>query len=57
MAISGYCGTSGNIYLKCNAMQKMGAATMDAHQPKLSTTELKVALMRTIKSKKMNFSG
>ncbi|WP_294615543.1 type VI secretion system Vgr family protein [uncultured Gilliamella sp.] len=50
-------GTSGNIYLKCNAMQKMGAATMDAHQPKLSTTELKVALMRTIKSKKMNFSG
>ncbi|OCG14655.1 hypothetical protein A9G09_00320 [Gilliamella sp. wkB292] len=50
-------GTAGNVYIKSNALQKMGAATIDSDKLKFTSSDIDVALMRLINTELINFSG
>ncbi|WP_334319819.1 DUF2345 domain-containing protein, partial [Gilliamella apicola] len=50
-------GTADNVYIKSNAMQKMGPKTLDNKKHNFSKNELDVSLKRFKKSKHSNFSG
>ncbi|MCX8666002.1 DUF2345 domain-containing protein, partial [Gilliamella sp. B2887] len=50
-------GTADNVYIKSNALQKMGPASIDSDKLKFTSSDIDVALMRLINSDVINFSG
>ncbi|MFQ0992525.1 hypothetical protein, partial [Gilliamella apicola] len=50
-------GTADNVYIKSNAMQKMGPNTLNNEKHNFAKNELDVSVKRFRKSKHINFSG
>ncbi|OCG61582.1 hypothetical protein A9G48_10180 [Gilliamella sp. wkB18] len=50
-------GTQDNVYLKCNVMQKMGAASIENNTNSFLKSDVDIALTRLINSEHIDFSG
>ncbi|PWV57667.1 uncharacterized protein DUF2345, partial [Frischella perrara] len=50
-------GTAENVYIKSNALQKMGPTTQDNEKRNFTKNELEVSILRLINSHYVNFSG
>ena len=50
-------GTAENVYIKSNALQKMGPSTLDNEKRSFTKNILEVGLVRLINSHYVDFSG